>query len=465
MKQYLRRYLGDRSFYRMVIALILPIIVQQGVTSFVNLLDNVMVGALGTAQMSGVAITNQLIFVYNLTLFGGLSGAGIFGAQFFGHSDYDGMRHSMRFKLIFGVAATAIAIVLFALRGDSLVRLFLDSEANAGTDVAVTLGYAHDYIRVILWGLPAFMLVQCYAGTLRETGETVVPMVASVCAIFVNLIGNYLLIFGKLGLPELGVVGAAIATVLSRYVELAIVAVYTHKNAERFPFIKGVYRSLRIPLELVRRIAITGTPLLANELLWSLGTTFVNRNYSTRGLTVVAAMNIQSTAWMLFSIIMMAMGNAVSILVGQKLGAGKVEEAKDFDRKLLFFSVVSHIAIGVIVIACAGFIPMLYNTETEVRELATRLLIVAGIALPIHAYIHCAYFTIRSGGRTFITMLFDSVYTWCIPVVLSLLLCRFTALPVATVFLIVQLSDVIKLFIAIPMLRSGFWAKNIIEKL
>ena len=438
MKQYLRRYLGDRSFYRMVIALILPIIVQQGVTSFVNLLDNVMVGALGTAQMSGVAITNQLIFVYNLTLFGGLSGAGIFGAQFFGHSDHDGMRHSMRFKLIFGVVATAIAIVLFALRGDNLVRLFLDNEANAGADVAVTLGYAHSYIRVMLWGLPAFMLVQCYAGTLRETGETVVPMVASVCAIFVNLVGNYLLIFGKLGLPALGVVGAAVATVLSRYVELAVVAIYTHKNTERFPFIKGVYRSLRIPMELVKRIAITGTPLLANELLWSLGTTFVNRNYSTRGLTVVAAMNIQSTAWMLFSIIMMAMGNAVSILVGQKLGAGKVEEAKDVDRKLLFFSVISHIVIGVLVIACAGFIPMLYNTEPEVRALATKLLIVAGATLPIHAYIHCAYFTIRSGGRTFITMLFDSVYTWCIPVVLSLLLCRFTALPVATVFLMIS---------------------------
>lgn len=465
MKQFMRRYVGDRGFYRMVIALILPIIIQQGVTSFVNLLDNVMVGALGTAQMSGVAITNQLIFVYNLTVFGGLSGAGIFGAQFFGQGDYDGMRHSMRFKVIFGVVITALALVLFSLRGDQLVRLFLDNDANAGTDISVTLGYAHDYIRYIVWGLPAFMLVQCYASTLRETGETVVPMVASVCAIVVNLVGNYLLIFGKLGLPTMGVAGAALATVLSRYVELAIVAVYTHKNAKRFPFIQGFYRSLRIPLELVKRIAIMGTPLLANELLWSLGTTFVNRNYSTRGLTVVAAMNIQSTAWMLFSVIMMALGNAVSILVGQKLGAGKLEEAKEVDRKLLFFSVVIHIGIGILVIACAGLVPLLYNTEPEVRTLATKLLIVMGATLPIHAYIHCAYFTIRSGGRTFITMLFDSGYTWCIPVVLSLLLCRFTTLPVAVVFLIVQCSDIIKLFIAIPMLRSGFWAKNIIDNI
>lgn len=465
MKQRLSRYVGDRSFYRMVMMLIIPIIIQQGVTNFVNLLDNVMVGALGTEQMSGVSITNQLIFVYNLSIFGGMSGAGIFGAQFFGHGDYSGMRNAMRFKMVFGVIATTLALLLFANFGDKLVCLFLDNDANAGTDISITLGYSANYIRFILWGLPPFMLVQCYSSTLRETGETVVPMIASVCAIFVNLVGNYLLIFGKFGLPEMGVAGAALATVLSRYVELAVVVIYTHRNAARFPFIQGIFKSFRIPGELVRRIAITGTPLLANELFWSLGTTFVNQNYSTRGLSVVAAMNIQSTAWMLFSVIMMALGNAVSILVGQKLGAGQVEEAKDVDRKLLFFTVVTHILIGLLLIACSGLVPLLYNTEPEVRRLATRFLIVVGASLPIHAYIHGAYFTIRAGGRTFITLLFDSVYTWCVPVVLSFLLCRFTSLSIVWIFFIIQFSDIIKMFIAIPMLRSGFWAKNIIDKL
>ena len=433
------------------------------VTNFVNLLDNVMVGALGTEQMSGVAITNQLIFVYNLTVFGGLSGAGIFGAQYFGQHDYDGMRHTMRFKLMFTVVLSVIAVVLIAVRGDRLVLLFLDNEANAGKDISITLGYSADYIRVILWGLPAFAFVQCYASTLRETGETVVPMVASVCAIVVNLVGNYLLIFGHLGFRAMGVSGAALATVISRYVELAIVTIYTHKNADRFPFIKGMYRSMKIPAALVKRIAVTGSPLLVNEILWSVGTTFVNQNYSTRGLDVVAALNILSTALQLFNIIMIAMGNAVSILVGQKLGNGEMEEAKDVDRKLLAFTVVIHVVMGALLIACSGLIPKLYNTEPEVRTLAAGFLAVVGCVLPIHAYVHGAYFTIRSGGRTIITMLFDSGYTWLIPVILSRVLCVHTALPVATVFLIVQFSDIIKIAIAVPMLRSGFWAKNIIS--
>ena len=463
MKRFRERYIGDRSFYKMVILLIIPMVIQQGVTSFVSLLDNVMVGTLGTAEMSGVAIANQLIFVLNLTIFGGISGASIFGAQFYGLGDMNGMRHTMRFKLIFGVVVTAVAIGVFLTAGPSLVNLFLDNEANANTDTSITLGYAMDYIRMIVWGLIPNMLVQVYSGTLRESGETVVPMVGSVSAIFINLFFNYALIFGHFGLPRMGVTGAALATVIARYAEMAVVLLYTHLRSAKFPYMRGLYRSLRVPMVLVKRIAITGTPLMLNEVFWSLGNTFINQSYSTRGLEVVAAMNIQGTAWQLFSIIMMAMGTAVSILVGQKLGAGDVEEAKATDRKLLFFTTAVHLVIGALVIAGAGLIPMLYNTEQSVRDLAKGFLMVSGLVLPVHAFIHVAYFTIRSGGRTFITLLFDSVYTWVVPVVLCFCLCRFTNLPILKVFLIVQLSDLIKLFIAVPMLSSGFWANNVVK--
>ncbi len=157
------------------------------------------------------------------------------------------------------------------------------------------------------------------------------------------------------------------------------------------------------------------------------------------------------------------MGSAVSILVGQKLGAGEIEEAKDTDRKLIFLTVVSNTVIGLILIAFSPLIPLIYNTEPEVRALATNFLIIAGASLPIHALIHVTYFTIRSGGRTFITFLFDSVYTWCVPVVLSFTLCRFTALGIVMIYFIVQFSDIIKIMIGMPMLKSEIWAKNIIK--
>ncbi len=460
--QALRRYIGDRSFYRMLLALILPMIVQQGVTNFVNLLDNIMVGSLGTLQMSGVAIMNQLMFVYMLSLFGGLSGVSIFGAQFYGMGDHNGMRHTVRIKLYFGAVFTVLALVVFALWGGPLAGLFLDRQANDAAALAATMGYAMDYLRIALWGLVPFMVVQVYGGTLRETGETVAPMTASVLAICVNLAGNYVLIFGHFGFPRMGVAGAALATVISRWVEFAYIVSYTHRHHDRFPFMDGLYAGFHVPASLLKKVLITGSPLLANEVLWSIGTTFVNQNYSTRGLTVVAAANITSTAWNLFCVIMFAMGNAVSILVGQQLGAGRIEQAKDTDRKLLFASTVLHVFIGLLIILAAPFIPYLYNTEPEVRALATRLLMVAGASLPIHAFIHCAYFTIRSGGKTVITFFFDCVYTWVVPVPLSFVLCRLTGLPIIAVYAIVQFSDAIKLLIAVPMLKSGFWANNVV---
>ena len=460
--QFFKKFIGDKAFYKMLFILVLPLIVQQGVTSFVSLLDNVMIGRLGTEQMSSVAIVNQLIFVFNLTIFGGVSGASIFGAQFAGVGDDNGLRHTFRFKMMFGVAATAIAITVFIFCGDTLTMWFLDNEANEGLDLAVLAAYAKEYLQVMLIGLAPFMIVQVYSSTLREMGDTVVPMIASVTAITVNLIFNYFLIFGTCGFPALGVRGAAIATVMSRYVEMLVIVLYTHLRTSKFRFAVGAYRSPYVPAELVKKIIITGSPLMMNEVLWSLGTTFINQQYSTKGLFAYAATNINSTVWNLFCIIMFAMGTAISIIVGRELGKGNREGAIDLNRKLLFFTVVIHVLIGAILVFAAPYIPLLYKTEDEVRQIATSLLMISGLTLPMHSLVHGIYFAVRSGGKTFITFLFDSAYTWLVPAMLALCLCKFTTLGIVPIYLIVQLSDALKMTIGLLMLKSGFWANTVI---
>lgn len=462
--KFLKRYVGDWNFYRSLMVLIFPMIIQQGVTSFVNLLDNLMVGNLGTAPMSGVAIVNQLFFVYNMALFGMNSGVSIFGAQFYGRGDYKGVRNATRLKLLSSALVTAIAIIVLMLFGPQLIGLFLHETATDTTDMALTLESAMSYLRILLWGFPPFMMVMAYSGTLREAGQTVTSMVAGVVAVIVNLVGNYLLIFGHMGFPQMGAAGAALATVISRWVEMTILVVYAHKNEDKFPFFKGLYKSARVPLDLWKKVAITGSPLIINEILWSAGTTFVNQNYSLRGLNAVAANNITSTCWQLFCVIMFAMGGAIAILVGQQLGAGEIEKAKDTDRKLMFFNVSLHVLIGGLLILFAPMIPYLYNTEPAVRELARQQLIVAGLVLPMNAFTHGAYFTIRSGGKTMITFLFDCGYTWVVSVPISFILARYTALPMVAIYAAVQLADVIKIFVAVPMLSSGFWANNVVSE-
>lgn len=460
--QFRKKFIGDKAFYKMLFILVLPLIVQQGVTSFVNLLDNVMVGALGTAQMSSVAVVNQLIFVFNLAIFGGISGASIFGAQFAGIGDDEGLRHTFRFKMMFGVTATVLAIGVLLLWGDPLTLLFLENDANADLDIAKILVDARDYLHIMLFGLVPFMIVQVYSSTLREMEDTVVPMAASVIAIFVNLVFNYFLIFGTFGFPRMEVRGAAIATVLSRYVEMLVVVLYTHLRRSKFRFAKSAYRSLYVPGDLVKKIVITGSPLMINEVLWSLGTTFINQCYSTKGLAAYAATNINSTAWQLFCIVMFAMGTAISIIVGRELGKGNRAGAIDLNNKLLFFNLAVHVFMGAILVLAAPYIPLLYKVEPEVRTIATGLLVASGATLPMHALVHGIYFTVRSGGKTFITFLFDSVYTWLVPAVLAFCLVTFTSLDIITVYLIVQISDALKMTIGLLMLKSGFWANTII---
>ncbi|MBQ8201180.1 MAG: MATE family efflux transporter [Clostridia bacterium] len=473
MRKFMRKFIGDKAFYRTVLIILLPLVVQQGFTSFVNMLDTLMVGSLGEESFSAVGVVNQILMVFNLTIFGGLSGVSIFGSQFAGKNDVEGMRQAFRTKMYFGTAVLVIGISVLLLKGESFVRIFMASEVDPAR-AAFALQEGCDYLRVMLWGLPPFVLVQCYAGSMRETGRTVAIMVASIIAILTNLVLNFLLIYPVREMTVLGqsfmmwgagmgVRGAAAATVASRFVEMCVVAVYAHMNAHRYTFLKGVYRSGHVSMSLIQKVAVTGTPLLLNEVLWSLGMTFINQCYSTRGMTALAALNITSTAWNLFCIIMFAMGNAVSIMVGQYLGRGDKRGARDVDTKLLFITVVSHLALGGLLALFAGVIPHWFAVTEEARTLASRTLVIAGMSLPIHAFLHATYFTIRSGGKTLITFLFDSVYTWCVPAVLAYCLSRFTGMDVVSMYFCIQFIDVVKLIIGLVMLRSDFWANNVVD--
>ena len=457
------KWFGTRAFYAMVLSVTIPIVIQNGITNFVNLLDNIMVGRVGTEEMSGVAIANQLIMVFNLGIFGGISGAGIFTAQFYGHGDLKGVRSTFHIKLFTGVFIAAAAILIFLLWGEPLIGLFLQGDSDVG-DASAVAAYGMKYLRISLIGFLPFAAVQVYAGTLKECSETVLPMKASITAVLTNLVLNYIFIFGKLGFPAMGGAGAAIATVISRYVELIFVVVGTHRNTRKYAFAQGLYRELRIPRELLGNVVKKGLPLLFNELLWSAGMAMLNQSYSLRGLSVVAALNITSTIVNLFSIVMMAMGNTVAILVGQALGSGDMEKAKDVDRKLIVFSVGVSGVIGALLAVTAPAIPKIYNTEAAVQALAASLMVISGVTMPINAFSHASYFTLRSGGKTVITFLFDSAYTWVITVPLAYVLAHFTLLPIIPVYWIVQLSNLIKCVMGYIMVKKGIWVNNIVAE-
>lgn len=463
-KTFKSKFIGDKQFYKYVLYLAVPMIVQNAITSFVSFLDNIMVGQIGTEQMSGVAIVNQLMFVFNICIFGGVSGAGIFGTQFFGKKDYEGQKYAFRFKLYASALIAGLALCLFGFCNTQLISLYLSDSGSVG-DITLALKYGKEYLAIMMAGLIPFALSQTYISSIRETGQTFVPMLAGIVAVITNLILDYILIFGIVGvIPAMGVSGAAIATVIARFVECIIVVAWTHMHADKNPYIVGAFKSFRIPGNIFKGIFIKGTPLMLNEMLWASGMAVIVQCYAVRGLEVVAAQNISSTITNLFNIVYIQLGSCISIVVGQRLGAGKLEEARDADNKMIFFSVGCCAVVSAIMVVVGRFFPSIYNTEESIKELARTFILISALVMPLCAFSHCSYFTLRSGGKTGITFIFDSVYTWIVMIPFAYILANHTSLPIITVFFLVQFTEIIKVTIGFFMIKSGVWLQNIVDE-
>ena len=458
-----KKLIGDRAFYRRVFMLTIPIMVQQGITNFVNMLDNVMVGRVGQAQSTGVAVSNQLMFVFNLCIFGALSGAGIFTAQYFGKGNFEGVKQTFRFKVIFCLLIAVLGIGLLYFKSDDLIMLYLNEDDNA-TLARESLLFARSYLYIMLIGLIPYTISQCYGTTLREAGQSTVPMIAGIMAVAVNLSLNYVLIFGKLGAPKLGVNGAAIATVVSRFAELIILIVYTFIKRQKCSFILDGWKSPYISFDLIKNIFKKGMPLMVNEALWAAGIATANGCYSQRGLDVVAANNIGQTFFNVFSVAFLAVGMAVGILLGHDLGAGKEkEEIKNTAFKLIAFSVFVSCIIAVLYAIAAMFIPQIYNVSDNAKRIATALMQITALAMPLEAFAHASYFTLRSGGKVIITLLFDSVFVWCVNVSVAAMLIYFTSLDILVIYFIVQMLNITRCVLGYIFVNRGSWIKNIIS--
>ena len=458
----LRRYVGDRAFYKRIFAVALPIIIQNAITNFVALLDNIMVGQLATAQISGVTIVNNnLMFIFNICMFGAAAGAGIFSTQFRGSGDYDGIRYTTRFKLILCSILAVIAGFAFYFLSDPLIGLYLTGDGDPQL-AAETLAAGREYLKMMLWGMLPFAVTNAYAGTLRECGKPTPAMTAGIIATMVNLVGNYILIFGHFGAPAMGVRGAALATVISRYVEMVIVMVWTHTHQVECPYAKGLFRSAYIPGKLLGNIITKGMPLLLNEFMWTIGMALVNQCYSTCGLDVVPAMSISSTIYNLAAVVFRSLGNVVGIFMGQMLGARRsTEELLDTNRKMTALAAFSGVVFGAVVLSLSGVFPMLYNTSDEVRQLATKTIIISAVLMPLQAYSFPVYFTLRAGGKTVVTTLFDCGAIWFLYLPISFLLSRFTGLPFLVIYAACNCTDLIKCIVGTILIRSGTWIQHL----
>lgn len=452
----------NREIYKKALLLAVPMMIQNGITNAVSLVDNLMVGKLGTESMTGVSIVGQLIFVFNLAIFGGLSGPGIYGAQYYGQGNMKGFQNIFRLKLWICLFCVVAGLSAFIFGGSSLIGLYLHGTAS-DIDAAATLDYGLQYLHIMLIGLVPFAITQIYASSLRETGESLKPMIAGVISVIVDVVFNYLLIYGKFGFPRLGVRGAAIATVLARFVEMTVVIVWSHAKKKKHTFLNGIYRTIRVPLREMNIVIKKGIPIFLNEFLWAGGMAALTQCYSMRGLQVVAGLNISNAICNLLNVVFVAMGNAVGIIIGQYLGASRFEDAKKNSTKLMWFTGALCMILTAVLILCSKAFPACYDTSDEVRRLGQWFIVITALFFPLQGFLNVLYFTLRSGGKTVITFLFDSVFTWIVPVPMAFLLSRFTGVPVLGVYAIVQSADMIKVIVGYILIKKGVWVTNLVD--
>ena len=456
------KYFGDKNFYKMTLTIAIPIIIQNLLTNLVSMADNIMVGQLGTNQMSGVAIINQLFFVFNLLVFGGMSGAGLFSAQYFGQKNHNGVRDVFRMKILIGIAIIAISLSVMIFLHEPLINMFLHEGSSSG-NIQETFNYAKNYLYIMVIGIAPFVISNCYNTTLKESGQTVVPMKAGVLAVVFDIVLNYIFIFGKLGFPAMGVVGAAIATVISRFVECGYLVIYTHRHSNDYPFIKRCYRTLKVPGSLVKKIIVTGTPLMLNEFLWAGGLTLQTQALSTKGLATVGGLNICNTIGNISNCIFVTMGTTIAIVVGQLLGAGKLKEAKVTATRMAAFSLLISFGMIIILGLLGPVFPHFYNTTDEIRELATKFIWAVAAATPFISLSNSEYFILRSGGKTIITFLFDSCFVCLVNVPVAICLTKFTAIHIVGIFFLVNMLECIKALIGFIMVKKDIWLNTIVD--
>lgn len=452
----------EKLIYKKTLKIAVPMMIQNGITNAVGLVDNVMVGNLGTNAVTAVSIIGQLFFVFSLAIFGGLSGPGIYAAQYYGQKNIEGFRQTFRIKhWICGFCLVA-GLCAFIFAAEPLIGLYMRGEGGE-VDPVETMRLAKEYLGVMLIGMAPFVITQIYASSLRETGDTFMPMMAGVASVVVDVVFNYLLIFGNFGFPQLGVKGAAIATVIARFVEMTIVLTVAFAKRKKYVFLQGAYKTLLVPRAVSAKIIKKGLPIFFNEFLWSAGIAAITQTYSTLGLDIVAGLNISNTLCNLLNVVFVAMGNAVGIVIGQMLGASEYEKAQKSSLRLAAFTGVICIALTAILVGVSGVFPNLYNTTDDIKHLGQWFIVITALYFPVQGFLNALYFTLRSGGKTLITFLFDSVFSWVVTIPLTLLLCSFSGLPVIGIYAIVQAADIIKVIIGFILVKRGLWISNIVE--
>lgn len=446
----MKKFFGNKKFYITTLSIALPIMAQQFVTSFVNLIDNIMIGSVGSLALTSVTVANRVYLIFNSTLFGICGAAGIFIAQYYGAKNKKNCQKTLNINIVCGVIVACLFVGALVLIPRQLIEIFSSNP--------VVIEESLKYVQFAVLTYIPFVLSFSVMMALRAVGINKIQLLVGAITVATNTTLNYIFIFGNFGFPAMGVQGAAIATAIARFVEMFIYIMILVRKKHMFYL--SIHELLHLDTSLIHSMVRKAIPLTANEIFFSLGLAMIFLSYMRCDESLISATSVVDTVMQIAYIVFGGLSSAVSILIGNRLGANQIEEAKSNAYKLLAFGVMIAFVIGSGFFLLAPSIARFYNVEDNIKQTIVALLTIKSCLLPIYVYNVCIFFTLRAGGDTFSTMLMDSGFLWCANVLISTVLSMFFDVPLVYLYLIVESCDIIKFFVATYFFKKGKWAKN-----
>ncbi len=452
MQYSIKNMFYDKEYLKNLFALALPVALQSMLNMIVNFADTMMIGKLGDQQIASVGLANKVFFIFILLIFGIQSGAGILVSQYWGKGDIRNIRNVLGIALILGFSSSIIFTSASYLVPEFLMGIFSTSES--------TIRIGASYLIIVCFSYPFTAVTSLYTATMRATEQVKIPLITTMVAILINISFNYLLIFGKFGFPQMGIAGAALATVLARIVEMFLLLFLA--RIIRHPIICSLKKLLGFQKNLILRFIKTCSPVIANEFMWGVGTTVYFVVYGRMGDEAVAAITIATTLSDILNVTFIGIASATVVIHGMEMGANRLEKARKYGTYSFYMGIMAGLLCSAVVILTRESFVGLYNISDELHRDIIQCLTVFAIFAPFKALSTVNIVGIlRSGGDTVACFLLDLSGVWFIGVPLAFIGGLFLKLPVHIVYGMVLLEEVYKVIAGYFRYRQRKWLKNL----
>lgn len=436
------------GFYSSLVAIAIPISLQALLQNFVNMLDTIMIGRLGSVEIAAVGLGNQIFFILNMILFGITSGGGVFIAQFWGKKDICGIRKSLGLMTVIAIFTSVIFTILGLFIPHKMISLY-------SPDPQV-IQVGGTYLRYVCLSYIPTAISFSITLALRSTERVKLPLVCTAISLSINLIANYLLIF----VAGLGVKGAAIATIIARFIELFILVIWSYSH--KYEICGKLKEHLGYNKNFVFKYIKIALPVIINETFWGLGTSVYNAIFAHAGTNAFTAYSITGTISQLTWVFCMGFGNGIGVLIGKRIGEKKVDEARLYAKRSMWFMPLIGAAVGIFLLPLSKLLPIFFNVGPEIIKDATSILMILIFIYPFNSF--CMNWIIgvcRAGGDTVFSAVAEIVVLWCVSIPLGYVAAFILNLPAPMIYLFFCSESVIKAIIGAIRVVSGKWLRDV----